>query len=202
MTTRQLSRASWLALMATVLVAGAGVVSYRRGTTLAPPLAPSSVADGARCGLIATHRIRCVVLARAPLDQVWAIITDYPRFPELFRSPLFAFELSSHERRADGHWRLVGAVSGLTQRWPFEIETTHVRSAERSTATWEQLSGVLATDRGGWTLEARSPGETSISYEIEVVLRGAPSFIVNNVLLDTLPGGIAQLANAASQGAP
>jgi hypothetical protein len=193
---------TWLGSLSAVLVVGLVAASYHRGTTLSPPVAPASPTDGARCGLIAPHRVRCVALANAPMSVVWGLITDYPRFPELFRGPLFQLELSTHEQQPDGQWRLVGAVSGLMQRWPFEIAAKHTPSANLDLATWEQTSGVLAVDRGSWTLRPRSDTETLVSYEIEVVKPGAPSFVINDVLLDTLPAGIEHLTAVASKAAP
>jgi uncharacterized membrane protein len=195
-------KASWLGAAAALLVLGGGLFSYRRGTTLAPPVAPLAASDGARCGLIATHRVRCLVLADVSSDTLWLLITDYPRFPDLFQSTFFELELSKHTQQSDGRWRLVGAVSGLTRRWSFEIDVTHQRSAQLSTASWEQRSGVLSTDRGAWKLEPRSGTQTLITYEIEVAQPGVPAFIINDVLLDNLPGGLEHLVDVASQGAP
>jgi uncharacterized membrane protein len=193
---------SWLAAAAALLVTLGVTISYQRGTTLAPPVAPASVSDGARCGLIAKHRVRCLALADASVDTVWRLITDYPRFPELFRSRLFELTLSKHAEQSSGRWRLVGAVSGLTRRWPFEIEVTHQRESSQSRASWERLSGVLSTNRGGWWLERRSATQTLITYEIELAQPGLPAFVINDVLLDNLPGGLEHLVDAASKGTP
>jgi uncharacterized membrane protein len=195
-------KASWLGAAAAVLVLGGGLFSYRRGTTLAPPLAPEAVSDGARCGLIATHRVRCLALADVSSDTLWLVITDYARFPDLFKSTFFELQLSKYKEQSNGRWRLEGAVTGLTRRWPFEIDVTHQRSAELNTASWEQLSGVLSVNRGAWQLEPRSGTRTLLTYEIEVAQPGVPAFIINDVLLDNLPGGLEHLVDVASRGAP
>jgi uncharacterized membrane protein len=195
-------RVRLLGIAATVLALGVLAFSYRRGTKLAPPALPASAADGARCGLVGEHRVRCVLIAPASVDQVWAQVTGYAHYPELFHSPLFRLELSSSQADAGERWRLRGSVAGWFYSWPFEVETTHLQTSELRTVSWEQLSGALKVDRGVWKLEPRSAHETRITYEIEVAVEGAPPFIVNDMLLDNLPAGLEHLAEVASKAAP
>lgn len=101
----------------------------------------------------------------APIEAVWAIIVDTPRWPRWWRGVVDVTDVSP----GDAHG--VGAVQRFTwrSRLPydlvFDIRTTVV---DRPYTLEGLASGELA-GAGRWRFEARGPQATHVRYEWDVV---------------------------------
>ena len=120
------------------------------------------------------------ILIRAPIDRVFAVITDYESYPE-FLPDLKETRLLS---RQDG----VAVVR-------FELElvmrvsyTLRLQEDPPATVSWTlEEAKMIAANNGGWRLQ--SEGEATLaSYALDVKLRGLiPKSVSNRLVGTTLP---------------
>ena len=181
-------RRRWWAYMPLALIAAvAAAVLYAvvRGSWAdTTAKAPESSAAGAVVQLYqqpgGNKQVRCALLVDHPMPAVWAVVTDYDR-----HSKIFPYVTSSKAtREPDGRWRLEGVASSTAYGdWPFTTRITHVETADRCSATWDEAGGGLAVNRGGWTLTPAGSGKTLVVFAMEVEVDHCPNFFVRTVLL-------------------
>ena len=162
------------------------------------PRDPTTAADGVVTQLYRTENgkvVRCAAVFDAPLEAVWAVLTEYDRFSDVF--PRVAS--SRGTRTPDGRWFLEGAVdAGFLGQWPFAARIAHAETADRCSSSWDEPSHDLLINRGSWTVSRIGGNRTLVVYVLEVDVKGYPVFIVRNVLLSKLPE-IVRAAGAAVQ---
>lgn len=120
------------------------------------------------------------VVIDAPLSQVYAIITDYERYPE-FLPDVKDVRVQS---RRDGIV-LVRFELELIMRVSYTLRLVEEPPA-RLSWTLEEAK-MLAENNGGWTLAAEGE-RTRATYSLEVKLRGLiPKSVSTRLLGTTLP---------------
>jgi hypothetical protein len=187
------------AIVTTLLIAVPTLGLYMRGTRAGSLEDPTSPEQGARCGLIRRGDavpVRCAMIVQAPPDRVWAIIADYRRFADLFDSRVWRLGFDRVEPDGSDGFHVVGAVRSVLGTWPIDVRMRHAEQGGVRTASWDASDGWDA-NRGGWSVAPAADGRTLLAYELEVRTRRAPTFLVNDVLLDQLPHMLRTVARAA-----
>jgi len=187
------SRSQRIALAAVAaLVAALAVVAVVRGTwASATPDDPATSADGVRTQLYLDadghKKVRCSAVLDYPAERVWAVVTDYPRFPQIFGAvtPLADLTVDGTERLPDGRTSLTGRVASRLGTWPVDVRITHQASPERYVASWDEARGD-DVNRGSWTIVPLGPDRCRAVYLLEVRVPRYPAFVVNDVLLGQL----------------
>lgn len=163
------------------------------------PRNPSSADDRVVSQLLLTpqgHKeIRCAMIVAAPADRVWAIVTDYDHFAEIFPNTT----ASKGVRDADGRWHLTGEVKSPVGRWAIDVHVKHEESANEFIASWDEPRGALKVNRGSWTVTRQSEDKTLLEYNLELKVSPFPSFVVRAVLLEQLKPVMAAVARRAQQ---
>lgn len=130
------------------------------------------------------HKIvRCAMVLDHPLDQVWAVVTDYEHFPEIFST----LRSARAESAGDGTVRLSGEARAFFTVWPFDIVIRHQITPDRRSASWTGEGDRVRMVHGSWTLTPAGPNRTLLVYASEVEVPGYPGWFVRNVLLTRQP---------------
>lgn len=139
-------------------------------------------------------RVEAAMVIEKPADEVWAVVTDYARFGEIFQPPMWTLsvaELGPATHPAEGvtlHLLHGEAVSRLW-KFPIDVAVEHrIESDGARVAAWDspQAVGTVPTgavNRGRWVVRALGPTRTQLLYEAEVRAPGYPAFLVNSLLL-------------------
>ena len=156
---------------------------------------PASPRDGVITQLYKTAEgrkvVRCAVLIDQPMKEVWAAVTDYDRYLEIF--PTLA---SAHARsEPGGKHRLQGEARWSWGTWDYDILISHQESPERCVTSWDSPGGDATVDRGSWTLTPVSEHHTLVVYQLEAEIGRYPNFLVRNVLLGRQRHAVAALAD-------
>jgi hypothetical protein len=197
---RRRRRVMILAALATSLaIALPALGLYVRGTKVGQLADPTAPEQGVRCGLIQRSGaipVRCAVIVEATPDRVWAIIADYRSFADLFDSRVWRLEFERVELDGVDAYHVVGAVRSMIGTWPIDVRMQHGDQGGVRTASWDASDG-REVNRGGWSVGPAPDGRTLLAYELEVRTRRAPTFLVNDILLDQLPHLLRTVARAA-----
>ena len=204
---RSVSRSQWLALAAVAtLVAALGLTAVARGTWASPePVDPATAADGVRTQLFldsdGRKKVRCSAVLDYPAERVWAVVTDYPRFPQVFgaASPLADISIDGAEALPDGRYHLTGSVRSRLGTWPVDVKVRHEPSPERYVASWDESRGD-EVNRGSWTIVPLGPDRCRAVYLLEVRVPHYPAFVVNDVLLGQLGKVVAAVRDDLARG--
>jgi uncharacterized membrane protein len=122
--------------------------------------------------------VRCAVRLAAPMDEVWAVITDYEHFGDIC-SCVHAARI---EHEPNGICRLEARANSLPPgQMPFEVEMRHKQLLHQYQSSWDQPSGELLVNRGQWVLTPLSPRETLLEVSLEIQVRHVPTFILRNL---------------------
>ena len=171
----------------------------RGNLTEAAPHTPQSVDDGIVSQLLLTSdgrkEIHCAMIVPAPAERVWATVTDYDHFAEIF--PHISASKGAHE--ADGRWHLTGEVKSLIGRWTMDVHVQQEERGDKFIASWDEPSGALKVNRGNWTVTRQGPEKTLLEYNLELEASPFPGFMVRAVLLDQLKPVMAAVATRAQQ---
>jgi uncharacterized protein YndB with AHSA1/START domain len=170
-----------------------------RGTWAdAAPRNPKTVEDGIICHLYQDpdghKQVRCAMILEHPIDEVWAVVTDYDHFAEIFPT----VESGTAEYLGKGHYRWTGVVTSAIGDWPIELEVHNVEGKEKMVASWHGTGEGVAFLEGNWTLWPTDKGQTLLVYTSEVELNRLPSFLVRNLLLSRQKTVVAALARAVA----
>jgi len=177
-----------------LLLLAAAVV---RGTWAdSEPKDPAGPEDGVVCRLYrppgGEWQVRCAVVLEQPLEEVWAAVTDYDHFGEIFPTLKSVDEV---ERRPDGSVRLTGEARSAIGTWPYDIVVTHARDPGRRVASWEGGSGRVRVLRGSWEVKLASRRRTLLVYASHVEIKGYPDWLVVNALLLRQPKVVRAVAD-------
>jgi hypothetical protein len=204
----RLRRGRRLVLPACVLGLAFAVLAaaFARGTLAETPRAPATVEEGAVCQVVETpeegRHVRCTKLLAFPLEEVWAVVTDYDNYGDIcscIRAGAIAHE-------PDGRCRLEArANSVLPGGVPFEVELRHEQELFEYAASWDQSGGDVLVNRGRWVLTPQGPSHTLVSLRLEVQVRNVPTFILRNLSLHRLRDvvlAVERRLQTGSQGKP
>jgi uncharacterized membrane protein len=132
--------------------------------------------------------VRCAMIVPYPIDRVWAVVTDYDHFDQLF--PYLRGTKGVHD--PDGRWHFTAHAGwpGILD-WAVETHITHKTSSQNDKATepediasWDEPGGELLVNRGSWDLRPVGAGATLIIYTLDVEVARFPNFLVRAALLD------------------
>jgi hypothetical protein len=183
----------WLAVPALLLAAVFGLLGWAfvRGTFGEPsPAVPKSSAEGVVAQLLEVadgrRPVRVATVVDFPLDDVWAVVTDYDHFAEIFPhvKAAHAVEVAPVDGRRCFH--LTGTVSTLVGDWPVDVHVKHEEYIGDSQAYWDEPSARLPLNRGRWILKTLAADRTLVIYELEVEAPPYPVFLVRAALLSGL----------------
>jgi uncharacterized protein YndB with AHSA1/START domain len=179
------------------LVAALGIAAVARGTWASRvPEDPAASSEGVRTQLFLDEdgrkKVRCSAVLDYPAERVWATVTDYRRFPQIFGrvSPLADVTIDGAEPLPDGRYRLTGNVRSRLGTWPVDVKVRHTPSPERYVAAWDESRGD-EVNRGSWTVVPLGPDRCRAVYLLEVRVPHYPAFVVNDVLLAELGSVVA-----------
>ena len=168
---------------------------------------PSSPDQGVHCAVRrlrdGTWPVRCVLILNQPRDKVWAVLTDYEHYPQIF--PYVRTVQGKRESATRYHLDAV-ASSPIYSTWPFSV-TIEQAGPESPTGgdvarpwalRWDEPSGKLTAERGSWILSAlgadgrtvtgaAATPKTLLAYNLDLKIAHVPRFLTTNVLLDHLP---------------
>lgn len=126
----------------------------------------------------AEKEVRCAIRLAAPMDEVWAVITDYEHFGDIC-SCVHAARIA-HE--PDGNCRLEARANALPPgQMPFAVEMRHEQLLHQYVSSWDEPTGELLVNRGQWVLTPLTPHETLLEVSLEIQVRHVPTFILRNL---------------------
>jgi hypothetical protein len=185
---RHLVRRLFIPMALLVLLVAAGLAAWVRGGWADPtPWVPGSVAEGLVCQVCQPPgeppHVRCSIRLPYSLDRVWAVVTDYEHYGDLC-SHVHADRIT---HRPDGVCRVEArADTPVSFPMPFALDVRHEQRLQEYATSWDEPSGAIRVNRGGWTLTALGPEETLLVLTQDVQVRGVPPFIVHNFTLNRL----------------
>jgi hypothetical protein len=196
------SRRLLIPLVLLVLLVGAGVVFFVRGTWADDvPRNPTGVADGPVAQVYQpagqSKRVRCAILLPHPPGRVWKVVTDYGRYGDFL--PYLAgvkTEAGGDDTRMTGQARSV-----LGGWWPFTI-TIHEKTADGGHVAWwdETGTGEVRVNRGSWEVLPATGGETLLVLSLETEVHNYPAFILRNTYLHRLKEVLRRVAHHLQSG--
>src|SRR5262249_1093122 len=127
--------------------------------------------------------VRCAKVLDYPAEQVWAVVTDYEHFDEIFPT----VESGKIQGKDKGRFQWNGEVTSLVGTWKVELDITHKESTDKKVASWKGTGEGVSVLEGSWTLTPAGPGKTLLVYTSDVELNRYPTFVVRNVLLSRQP---------------
>ena len=128
-----------------------------------------------------TH-VRCAVVVDHPADDLFAVVTDYGRFPEIFTWAGRRMTVDDVTETGPDTVRFTGAAHLLSLTVPIDVEIEHRRTPEFLSARWDETSDLQHVNRGGWRVEPLSETRSLLVYSLEVQEHPYPQFLVNNVI--------------------
>mgnify|MGYP001592081711 CR=1 FL=1 len=121
------------------------------------------------------------IVIDAPMAAVYAVITDYERYPDFLPEMREVRVLGQDERGKVVHFELE-----LIMRLSYSLRITE-RPPSAITWTLEDAK-MIAANVGGWTLSASGERQTLARYALDVKLRGLiPKSVSDRLLGTTLP---------------
>ena len=164
-----------------LLLTGLGLTVFVRGTWAdAAPREPASARDGPIARVVQTaegKEVCAAIRLPFPTDEVWQAITDYEHYGDIC-SFIHGAELT---RGPDG-CRVVGqARTPLPSDVPFTIELKHEQELFEYRSSWDECSGDVLVNRGGWVVRPAGEDETLLMLRLEVQVRGLPTFLLRNL---------------------
>ncbi len=133
------------------------------------------------------------IVIDAPIERVYAVITDYERYPEFLPENQAVTVL---ER--DGNTVHVRFEVEMVMRVEYTLAI--VEEPNRS-VQWTLLDArMLSENRGGWELEALSDSKTKATYTLEVALaRAIPAAVSDRLAGQALPRTLQRFKERAEQ---
>jgi uncharacterized membrane protein len=130
-------------------------------------------------------RVEAALVIERPLDEVWAVVTDYAHFGEIFHPPLWTLRVDEVTPLDGDRYRLRGEAVSRLSRFPIDVTIEHRTEQDARIAAWDASAqdGGGAINRGRWVLLPLGPSRTQVVYEAEVRAPGYPAFLVNDLLL-------------------
>lgn len=190
------ARLAWLvALLLSAGVLAICLAFVWRGTSAsATPKNPARPEQGVVCQLFlepsGKKPVRCAAVLDAKPDAVWAVVTDYAHFGEIFDSPLWRVTITTQAEEADGRRHLAGKVIAPYAEYPFDVRILHRVEAERRVASWDENDGAGNATRGSWSVSPAEGDRTLVVYQQDVEAKRAPRLVVSNLLLAQLGGAV------------
>ena len=187
---RRVRKREVIPALLTAALVGFAAFLYVRGTRTSEPVTPRSAVDGLIRQVVAGPEGRKEVRGAAVLDyapaEVFAVVTDYAHFGEIFADRLFKLEIGSVTTTAAGTQRITGELRSSFATVPLGLEIRHVEAGGDRVAAWDEASGDRAWNRGSWKVSPVAGGGALLVYTIDARVPGYPDFLVRNALLHEL----------------
>lgn len=118
------------------------------------------------------------IVINAPMDKVFAIISDYERYPEFLSE---VKRIRTANRR--GNEVDVQYEADIVKTIKY---TLRLKEEKPNKVTWSFIDGEFMKDnKGGWLLEDVGNGQTKATYNIEVTLGALVPKTLVTALVDT-----------------
>lgn len=118
------------------------------------------------------------IIFNAPIEKVWAVISDYERYPEFLPE---VKKIRTSNRRGNEV-----DVSYEAQIVKLIKYTVHMKEEGPKKVSWTLVEGEFMKDnKGGWDLEDLGNGTTRGTYTLEVTVGMLVPKSVINALVDT-----------------
>jgi hypothetical protein len=112
-----------------------------------------------------------------PLDEVWQVITDYDNYGDIC-----SFIQVAEMTRGPDNCKVTGQVKSLPIGSPlFTVEMKHEQELFEYRSLWDQASGNVQVNRGGWIARPIGNAETLLMIRLEVQVRWVPGFVLRNL---------------------
>jgi len=139
-----------------LLLAGTALLYVRGTVATEAPLAPTRPADGVQVQLhqgAQGPQIQAAVVVAHPVADVWAVVTDYEAFGEVFEPPLWDLQLTEIDWSADRReCTLRGQAASRLLTVPVDVTVVHsLREDGVRIASWDDGGGERV-NRGRWVL--------------------------------------------------
>lgn len=117
----------------------------------------------------------------APIEKVFAVLTDYESYPEFVDGCSSVSVISQDESGAEVEFGL-----NLIKKFKYILKLTHVAP---TTVSWTFKSGdIFKKNEGAWELKDLGDGTTEVNYGLEVAIKGfAPKSLVSSLTEKNLP---------------
>jgi len=117
----------------------------------------------------------------APIEKVFAVLTDYESYPEFVDGCSSVSVISQDESGAEVEFGL-----NLIKKFKYKLKLSHTAP---TTVSWTFDSGdIFKKNEGAWELKDLGDGTTEVNYGLEVEIKGfAPKSIVNSLTEKNLP---------------
>lgn len=126
-------------------------------------------------------RVEREIVIDAPVETVFACITDYEKYPD-FLPEMQAVEVVSREENTV----VVRFELELLMRITYTLRLTESAPTELSWTLEE--AKMMSQNSGGWKLESLGENQTKATYGLEVKLRGLiPKSVSTRLMGTTLP---------------
>ena len=142
---------------------------------------PTTVADGPVSQLYVADghtQVRCALLLPQPVEEVWAVLTDYGKYHEML--PYLA-NIEAEKKSAE-EYRMKGlAKSAFQGYWPFEITIHQEKKADGGRIWWDEVGGgEVLVNRGSWQVSKHGEQETLLVLSLETEVQSTPTFVLRN----------------------
>jgi hypothetical protein len=125
-----------------------------------------------------SRQVRAAIRLAHPPDQVWQAITDYEHYGDLCSF----IHGAKVEHGPDGCRVQARADTTLPGGLPFAMTMTHRQELFEYTSTWDEASGAVRVNRGGWHLRPAGDGtESLLALSVEIQVRGVPTWLIRNL---------------------
>ena len=191
---RRAKKRNFVLLILAVALMGGLTWAYVRGTQAdRRPLNPKSSAEGVLTQLYDLENGRVQARAAAildyPMEDVWKVVKDYDRYPEIFPR----VRSLKAEKEADGRHRLTGAVATPLGDWAFATRAREEEFRDDCQVVWDEAGGDFGVNRGTWSLLRYGDEGTLVICALEAEVAPYPTFVVRNLLLNGLGSTVAAL---------
>jgi hypothetical protein len=171
-----------LPALSVLLIAALALGVWVRGTYAgATATEPASTSEGPIASVVRLpdgSRDVCAAIRLAfPMDEVWQVITDYDHYGDI----CWFMHDTEMERSPDGGKITARVQTPLPRDVPFSIELKNEQDLFEYRSTWDQASGDVLVNRGGWIARPVGERETLLLIRLEVQMRGVPTFLLRNL---------------------
>ena len=136
-------------------------------------------------------KVETTEIFQAPIDKVYAVITDYASYPDFVDGVTSIKVLESSETGARVEYSL-----NLIKTFSYILSLTH---EHEKSVSWNFESGdIFKQNSGSWHLKDLGNNETEVTYHLDVDFKGfAPKAVVNKLVSGNLPKMMEQYHNRA-----
>jgi hypothetical protein len=161
---------------------------------------PATPAEGIVCQVYQPPgepaQARGAVVVPFPLEEVWAVVTDYEHYGDVCSS----IHGAAVTYDPGGPTMLTGQGDTLLRgRMPFRVQMDYERRLDRWTVTWTGDGGKV-DNRGRWVLTPTERAESLVELEQDVCVDGIQPVFIRTFLMPRMRQSLALLCERLENG--